>query len=28
MRRHILPASNTTALTNFILNIPKDLLAK
>lgn len=28
MRRHILPASNTTALTNFILNIPKDLLAR
>ena len=28
MRKHILPASNTTALTNFILNIPKDLLAK
>jgi DNA-binding GntR family transcriptional regulator len=27
MRRHILPASNATALTNFILNIPKDLLA-
>jgi len=28
MRRHILPASDTTALTNFILNIPKDLLAR
>lgn len=28
MRRHILPASSTTALTNFILNIPKDLLAR
>ena len=27
MRRHILPASNATALTNFILNIPKELLA-
>lgn len=27
MRRHILPASNTTALTSFILNIPQDLLA-
>lgn len=28
MRRHILPASDATALTNFILNIPKELLAK
>jgi len=27
MRRHILPASNAIALTNFILNIPKELLA-
>lgn len=27
MRRHILPASNATALTSFILNIPQDLLA-
>ena len=27
MRRHILPASNATALTSFILNIPAGLLA-
>lgn len=27
MRQHILPASNATALANFILNIPKDLFS-
>jgi DNA-binding GntR family transcriptional regulator len=27
MRRHILPATNATALTHFIMNIPRDLLS-